>query len=294
MQSRSVEGEAARAAPVPVSSSLLPPPIEPIHHEVLTATGETRSAQTLRAAGLTEKGRFRSRNEDCFGIDAELGLLAVADGLGGHNAGDVAARMAVDKVMAWLTRAAAADHDWAFGYDGAFSEAANLLRTAVHIANGAIFDLARGTHECAGMSTTVAVALVRAGRLSVAHVGDSRVYLLEGRRLRQLTADDTWVASMEREPGFDLSRYRHHPVCHALTNAVGSARRTEVHLFEQSLAGGELILLTTDGVHGALPEADIESLLLAAGQPRAAAARLVTAALARGSRDNCTAVVAAL
>lgn len=260
---------------------------------MLTAAGDARRATAFRAAGFTEKGCFRPRNEDCFGIDVRLGLLVIADGLGGHNAGDIASRMAVEKVTAWLKRAVAADEvDWAYGYDGSFSEACNLLRTAVHVANREIFDLSRGSSEHAGMSTTLAAALVSAERLSVAHVGDSRVYLIKDGQLQQLTADDSWVAAMEREPGFEPSRYSHHPVCHALTKAVGSARRTEVHLWEQQLAGGELILLTTDGVHGALDEADLIGLVAAVEHPRDAATRLVTAAVGRGSRDNCTAIVA--
>jgi protein phosphatase len=259
---------------------------------VRTARRELRSTGTITAAGLSEKGRFRSRNEDCFAIDHEIDLLAVADGLGGHNAGDVAARLAVDTATAWTRRAVAAEEvSWSYGYDGRFGEAANLLRTAVHVANGAIFERARGRQECAGMSTTFAAAFIRAGRLAVAHVGDSRVYLIAEGRLQQLTADDTWVASMAQEPGFDANSYRHHPVSHALTNAVGGTRQIEVHVCEQVLVGGEIVVLTTDGVHGSLDEADIESVT-AAEPPREAVARLVTAALARGSRDNCTAVVA--
>jgi protein phosphatase len=148
--------------------------------------------------------------------------------------------------------------------------------------------------EYAGMGTTIVCALVAGGRLAVGHVGDSRLYLCSDGGLRQLTHDDSWMARvLAEEPDTDPSLLRHHPMCHALTNVVGGRAATEVHVVEEQLAGGEVLLLSTDGVHGVLDGRTLDRLLREETVPLSdLAQRIVGTALARGSRDNCTAVVA--
>jgi protein phosphatase len=253
----------------------------------------------LRAYGLTDKGRVRPTNEDCFAIQEELGLCVVADGMGGHNAGEVAARLAVDAIVDYVGQrggrlGGGRDTDsWPFGFDPSLSADGNLLRTAIHLANVQIREAAISSLDYAGMGTTIVAARVADGRLSVAHVGDSRLYLVAGRSLRQVTHDDSWMASMlEHDPDADPLLLEHHPMRNALTNVVGARSRTEVHVAEQALEGGELMLLSTDGVHGVLDDRRIERMMLEEEEPRAIAHVVVKAALTRGSRDNCTAVVA--
>jgi serine/threonine protein phosphatase PrpC len=133
---------------------------------------------------------------------------------------------------------------------------------------------------------------VTGGRLAVAHVGDSRLYLLAAGRLRQVTEDDSWMAAMlTRDDQVDPVALRYHPMRNVLTNAVGAGTRTEVHVSEEQLSGGECLLLSTDGVHGVLDEGRLAQILVDAREPAHAAGELVRAALARGSTDNCTAVV---
>jgi len=251
----------------------------------------------LRAYGSTDKGPLRPTNEDCFGIDEHLGLCILADGMGGHNAGEVAARMAVDAVTEYLRLAILEGPgrddgiSWPFGFEPSLSRTGNLLRTAVLMANVQILDAAMSVDRYSGMGTTIVVMLVTNGRLSVAHVGDSRLYLF-GPRLRQLTCDDSWavrVLAAESPAGSTLPQ--NHPMRNALTNVVGIRPRTDVHVFEEELPEGVRLVLTTDGVHGVLDEGRVEQLL---GEVdlQAASRNLVAAALARGSRDNCTAVVA--
>ena len=247
----------------------------------------------VRAYGLTDKGRVRPTNEDCFAIHEELGLCVVADGMGGHNAGEVAARLAVDAVVHLIRDTLGDAQDWPFGFDGSLSADGNLLRTAIHLANVQIREAAIASHDYAGMGTTIVAARVTDGRLSVAHVGDSRLYLLAARRLQQLTRDDSWMASMlAHDPHADPLLLEHHPMRNALTTVVGARARTDVHVVEHTLAGGEMLLLTTDGVHGVLDDSRIERLMLEEEDPRAIAHGMIAAALTRGSRDNCTAVVA--
>ena len=253
----------------------------------------------LRAYGLTDRGRVRPINEDCFAIQEELGLCVIADGMGGHNAGEVAARLAVDTIVDFVRERSASlsgerDLDaWPFGFDPSLSADGNLLRTAIHLANVRILEAAVSSNHYAGMGTTIVAARAAGGRLSVAHAGDSRLYLVAGRQLRQLTRDDSWMVSMmTHDPQADARLLEHHPMRNALTNVVGVRARTEVHVVEQPLEGGELMLLSTDGVHGVLDESRIEQMMLEGDDPRAIAHGVIEAALARGSRDNCTAVVA--
>ena len=244
----------------------------------------------LRAYGLTDKGRVRPTNEDCFAIQEELGLCVIADGMGGHNAGEVAARLAVDAVADFVRHP---DDRFPFGFDPSLSAGGNILRTAIHLANVQIREVAISSDDYAGMGTTIVAAQVAGGRLSVAHVGDSRLYVVAGGALRQVTQDDSWMVSMlAHDPAADPLLLEHHPMRNALTNVVGARARTEVHVVEQALVGGELLLLSTDGVHGVLDARRLERLLLEDEDPRAIARGVIKAALARGSRDNCTAVVA--
>jgi protein phosphatase len=242
----------------------------------------------LKAWGASEKGPVRTSNQDRFAIDEARHLCVVADGVGGHNAGEVAARVAVDALLHAIRGRARLGRP--FGVDPSLSESGNLIRTAVHLANMQVVEMAGRSTAFAGMGTTIVVALVEEGRVSVGHVGDSRLYRLSRGRLRQITGDDSWAAVMRPgTAGGAAASAEHHPLRHVLTNILGGRSRTEVHVVEEPLTPGDRLLLTTDGVHGALTSAQIERL--AQSVPNGARA-IVQAALANGSRDNCTAVLA--
>jgi protein phosphatase len=243
----------------------------------------------LSAYGRTDKGP-RPTNEDCFAIREDLGLCVIADGMGGHNAGEVAARIAVDVVVEFVETS---DQAWPFGYDAALSVDSNILRTSILLASVRILETSMSAKDCAGMGTTIVAVRIVEGRLSVAHVGDSRLYMLSGGRLRQLTRDDSWLAAMlQHDPLADPWLLQQHPMRHALTNVVGSRPGTDVHVAEELLAGGERLLLSTDGVHGAVDDGRLEQLVAEGDDPREIAEQVVATALMRGSRDNCTAIVA--
>jgi len=260
----------------------------------------------LRAFGISDKGRIRPTNEDCFAVDEALQLCIVADGMGGHNAGEVAARMAVDAIVdhvrsaesralhhAAERSASLSGERFPFGYDDALSDEGNVLRTAIHLANQQILEAAVTGVGYAGMGTTIVAAQVVDGRLIVAHVGDSRLYLLANGALTQLTNDDSWLATvLAQDPDVDPIVLQHHPMRNALTNVVGGRAKTDVHVVEQMISGGELLMLSTDGVHGALTDARLKELLSEDEDLEAVARHVIGAALLRGSRDNCTAVVA--
>lgn len=257
----------------------------------------------MRAYGVTDKGPVRPVNEDCFAVHAELGLLVVADGMGGHNAGEVAARMVVDAVVEHVRRSmiemqpAASEGEppaslAPFGVDPSACPDANLLRNAILLANVQILETAVRSRQYAGMGSTVVAARVVDGRLTAGYAGDSRLYLWTGGALRRMTVDDSWLTTLlAQEPESDPQRYQNHPMRHALTNVVGGRAPTDVHVVQQELAGGEWLLLTTDGVHGVLDDLALERLMRGK-DPKSVAHAIVAAALDRGSRDNCTAVVA--
>jgi protein phosphatase len=229
----------------------------------------------FRAFGSSEQGPVRQTNEDCFALDDERGLCIVADGMGGHNGGEVASRLAVDGVCEYV-RASPPNPAWPYGFDGSLSDSANVLRTAIYAANRTILQAAAGRSDLAGMGTTIVAGLVHGGTLAIAHVGDSRLYVFAAGVLRLLTRDDSWA----------LNR-------NVLTNVLGSRPQVEVHMAEEPIEPGELVILTTDGVHGVIDDGTIRTLIAAGDRPETIADRLVQEALSRGSRDNCTAVVGA-
>jgi protein phosphatase len=249
---------------------------------------------------VTDKGRVRATNEDYFVIEESLGLAVAADGMGGHNAGEVASRLAVDTITDFISdvlvrrggRGPGVDETWPFGIDPRLSEGGNLLRTAIHLANVQILEMASTSDAYTGMGTTVVATLLVGDRISIGHVGDSRAYLVTHDGLRQLTHDDSWIATvLEQNPQTDLASLQHHPMRNALTNVVGARPRVDVHVVEETLSGGERLLLTTDGVHGVLDQEQLASLVRGSNGAGAVPSAIVSAALAHGSRDNCTAII---
>ena len=247
----------------------------------------------FRAAGRSDRGPVRRTNEDAFLHDEELGLLLVADGMGGHAAGEVASRLATDAIVGFVRRSHS-DHEysWPYGIDPKLSLNSNRLRTAIHIANRRVFRAAESHDDYTGMGTTV-VAVLWADRLiSIGHVGDSRLYVMSDGGLLQLTQDDSWAATVLGQPAANDVSLAQHPLRNVLTNVLGARDQTDVHLQERNSTPGETLLLCTDGLHGVLDTAAITDILNSNASPEDAATALVQAALDRGSRDNVTAIVA--
>jgi serine/threonine protein phosphatase PrpC len=246
----------------------------------------------LRAYGTSDPGRVRPSNQDRFAIDEPLGLLIVADGMGGHRAGDVAAMLAVDTVLGYMRSTAGTDEpSWPFGFERSISRDGNRLRTAILFANLRVVESSGRIRDHAGMGTTIVAALVVGGRLSIGHVGDSRLYRVTDRAVRQITRDDSWVAeTIARHPDVDPEAFAHRPESRALTNVLGLRACADVHVAEEPIAPGDALLLTTDGVHDLLSERKL-GRLIDEYDPAEAPGAIVRCAIARGSRDNCTAVV---
>jgi PPM family protein phosphatase len=243
----------------------------------------------VKAFGVSETGPVRHMNEDCFVSAEDLRLFVVADGMGGHAAGEVAARLAVESIENFIRRShETTDFSWPYGIDPALSYEANRLKTAVSLANRRINRLAENHDDYLGMGTTVVCALVSGAQLVVAHVGDSRLYVCTAHALEQLTEDDSWAATVL---GGRNGASAPPATRHVLTNVLGARPDTLVHLLERELAGGETLLLCSDGLHGSVPHETLRDLLLSNQDLPALAQSLVTTALDHGSRDNITALV---
>jgi protein phosphatase len=248
----------------------------------------------IAAFGLSDTGPFRKNNEDSFFTDPALQLLVVADGMGAHSAGEVASKLAVETISGFIQRTHEDEEfSWPYGIEPGLSFTGNRLRTAVHLANRRVFRAAERHDEYTGMGTTVVCGLISAGRLAVAHAGDSRLYLFAEGALTQLTRDDTWAATVLAAQ-FDANPKAHPPqsMRHVLTNVIGARDHADVHISEHDLSGGESILLCSDGLHGVLDDPTIQAILSAGGLPTDIVTRLVEAALSRDVKDNVTAVLA--
>jgi len=247
----------------------------------------------VRACGVSDTGRVRKTNEDTFVSDPEVRLFAVADGMGGHGAGEVASRLAIEAISGFIRRSANdTDFSWPYGLDPQLSMDGNRLRTAIHLANRRIFRSAESNDDYSGMGTTIVGLLVNGERISIGHVGDSRMYLLSNGSLEQLTHDDSWAATiLAHDPRLAPSDIANHPMRNVLTNVLGARESVDIHLMERDLRGGEMMLLCSDGLHGVLDDKAVADVLTATADVDTAAQKLVQVALERGSRDNVTALV---
>lgn len=236
----------------------------------------------IRHAARTHVGRVRSQNEDaCLAVPAAR-LFAVADGLGGHAAGEVASRTAVRALSERFEGREEARED---GPRAA-------MEAAIREAHARIRDLAAEDRTMSGMGTTLtALKLGADGRYVIGHVGDSRAYLLRGGRLRRLTRDHTYVQEMVNAGRLSEEQARLHPRSSMLTRALGIGGRVEPELYEGRARPGDRFLLTTDGLTGLVPEPELLELIGSEEEPAAPADRLVEAANRAGGTDNVTVVV---
>ena len=246
----------------------------------------------IEAFGRTDVGRRRKINEDSFLVSPETRLYAVCDGMGGHNAGEVASRMAIDTISGFIERSAVEKEiTWPWGLDANLSFDANRLKTAIRLANARVFQAADNREELTGMGTTVVTAIVTGDVMTVGSAGDSRCYLVRGGELRQLTRDDSWVSAALGEGILNSDDVEHHPLRNVITKAVGARDAIDLDLIEHDLQPGDVVMLCSDGLHGMVHDQEIGRILVAPHSLEEATAHLVDAANEAGGRDNVTVVL---
>ena len=243
--------------------------------------------------GLTDTGRARSHNEDAISWNAESGLALLADGMGGHNAGDVASRMCIEQLTELLIPALG--KALRLTPNKGKSKHATLVYRAVSKANAAIFTEASVNADRQGMGTTLAMVLFYNDKVVVAHVGDSRVYRLRSRQLEQITADHSLVRELLEKGVISAEEVENNPYSHVITKAVGNRDKVVAEVQELDAEPGDVFLLCSDGLTDLVDDAAIEdTLVAAAGNWASAAQHLIDLANHQGGKDNISAVVAAL
>lgn len=234
----------------------------------------------LTVAASSDIGQVRARNEDAFIVDDILGLYAIADGMGGHQAGDVASRLALDTIRSALTKSVTDD-------------VGEALRQAVLQANDRVFQESIARGHIQGMGTTVTAAWWRpeAGALRLGHVGDSRCYRWRGGQLVRLTHDHSWVQAQIDLGLIGEAEAARHPMRNVVTRSIGFEQDIDVDIVEAHVEPGDVYLLATDGLTGKIPDAELpEFLAHAAGDDglQPVLDRLIAEANGRGGEDNIT------
>lgn len=247
----------------------------------------------ISMVGLTDTGRVRDHNEDCIGLRPDIGLLVLADGMGGLKAGEVASAMAVEVITAELEAElkgiTAVDHDEATGY--ALESLA--VGRAIHKANASIFGVAQSQPQCAGMGTTLVVGLFYDNRLTVAHVGDSRMYRLRDSGLEQVTSDHSLVQELVDRGFYTPEEARTAANKNIVTRALGIGADVHVDMQEEVVLLGDIYLMCSDGLNDMLDDEQIRTILVEnRGNLDAAVQNLVDAANAEGGRDNVSVLMA--
>ncbi|HKQ98638.1 MAG TPA: Stp1/IreP family PP2C-type Ser/Thr phosphatase [Candidatus Polarisedimenticolia bacterium] len=251
----------------------------------------------IRAVGMSDVGRKRKLNEDTFAAADNLGLYVVADGMGGHAAGEVASRLAVESIerhMAGLpTGDATAPSDISSpAFDQSLPAPARKVIAAIRMANQEIVRSVRHDASMRGMGTTVVMAYIQGRRVYIGSVGDSRAYLVRDDEITQLTDDHTFVNEQVRAGTLTAAEARRHPARNILTRAVGSSDDVDADVVEHDLEAGDLILLCSDGLTTMIDDEDILQVVRRQGNdPQRACRALIDLANDRGGDDNITAIL---
>ena len=249
---------------------------------------------TFSWAVSSDPGLRRSSNEDSYCTRPDLGLYIVADGMGGHVAGEVASRVAVEAIEIFIQETAGADKNrtWPFPFEPALSLEANRLKAAFRLANRRIASTIADSHDLRGMATTASSLLTGPDGACVAHVGDSRVYVLRDGKLQQITNDHSWVEEQVRAGTMTATAARQHPWRNVVTRALSGGEDPEVDVTEVRPAPGERYLLCSDGLFSVVSDQQIVDIL---GNRKLSlegiCGELVKAANAGGGPDNITTLV---
>lgn len=247
----------------------------------------------IQAAGLSDRGLRRSHNEDSLSVVPDLGLFIVADGMGGHNAGEVASRQAIESIVEFLRDAPEETGTWPFPLSPELTHAENRLVIAVKLANRDLCRLAMEHPEYHGMGTTLVGLLLDPDNesVSIAHVGDSRCYRFRDGRLQKITLDHSWVEEQLQRGIITEEEARNHRWKNVITRALGNKFEVEVEIQSQPVRHGDILLICSDGLSGMVEHGELERLAGSYPDLEEAAQQLIKAANDSGGHDNISLIL---
>src|SRR6202161_3080462 len=245
------------------------------------------------AWGLTDVGLQREHNEDSFVVLKEYDLYVVADGMGGHRAGDIASRIATETISEFFRTTANEDVTWPFHFDTNLSEEENRLLTGIRVANRQIFERSTRSRECHGMGTTVVGAMFssKKQRMYIGHVGDSRCYRIRGGVIQQLTRDHSLINDYLLAMPYLTDEQKSELPKNVITRALGMQDQVVVALQHDDPKAGDVYVLCSDGLSGMVTDDEILKTIANAPDIRDACKTLIARANESGGEDNITAVV---
>jgi protein phosphatase len=248
------------------------------------------------AAGLSDVGLQREHNEDSFVVLKEYDLYVVADGMGGHRAGDVASRIATETISEFFRTTANEDVTWPFHFDTSLSEEENRLLTGIRVANRQIFERSTRSREFHGMGTTVVGAMFspKKGRMYIGHVGDSRCYRIRHGAIEQLTRDHSLINDYLMAMPDLTDEQKNELPKNVITRALGMQDNVVVDLQHDDPQPGDVYVLCSDGLSGMVSDEDIRRIVTTTQDVRDACKRLIQSANEKGGEDNITAVLVKL
>jgi len=235
----------------------------------------------ITCAARTDVGLIRSGNEDNYTVTPERGVFIVADGMGGHAAGEVASEMAVSGIA----------RDLGSFKGSTLDEAVGRVTTAIRAANAAIFERTLIEHDKRGMGTTATVLVLHSNRYLIGHVGDSRAYLLRDSVFHQLTKDHSYVQEQVDAGYLTPEQARTHPYSNVITRCVGASGDVVPDIFSGTCRADDVFLLASDGLTGMVEDDALGAILRTPGSPERWVERMVAEANRRGGLDNITAVI---
>jgi protein phosphatase len=247
----------------------------------------------VSSAVATDPGLRRDSNEDSYCARPDLGLYLVADGMGGHAAGEVASRMAVETIEAFIndTRDADVNRTWPFPYDTNLSLDGNRIKAAFRLANRRLASAIESDDTLRGMATTAVAVLMGAGTPVVAHVGDSRAYMLRDGSLGQLTQDHSWVGEQVRAGVLSEADARRHPWRNVVTRAIAGGDDPEVEVSTLELQPRDRVLICCDGLSSVVAPDVLASIVRTDAPLDELCQKLIAAANEAGGPDNITVVM---
>ena len=247
----------------------------------------------LKACGKTDKGLSRSNNEDLFSIFEDPMVLIVADGMGGHAAGEIASQIAVDTTFDQIKKFSTSAQKVFEVFDPKLSEEAMQLSAAIRTANQTIFLAAQDNMAWRGMGSTIAaVWLPSPERAIIAHVGDSRVYLFRDKTIHQLTKDHSIISEQIHQGLITQEEARNSRIKNIITRALGQRQEVEVDVAELSIQSGDILLLCTDGLNSMVSDEEILSIVSQEKELAEKCDKLIELANHNGGRDNIAVILA--